>query len=201
MENAQKLSSSAPFSVKEYGSLDSWSAFQLPHPRFGMVPGKQFLRSELGLTGIELSLNSLSPGKALSYLHAHRQNEELYLFLTGEGQMLLDGEVVPVKAGTAIRVAPKVMRSWRNTGTEQLTCVVIQAREGSLQQATTADGFMSESAPVSPCGLSTSIACRTKSEEGPGKGPLARRSPSTQLVSYAFVASTIETSAVSLSNS
>jgi uncharacterized cupin superfamily protein len=150
MESAQKLSSSAGFSVMEYGGLEDWSAFQLPHPRFGVVPGKHFLRSELGLTGIEISLNSIAPGKGVPFLHGHRQNEELYLFLSGEGQMLLDGEVVKVKAGTAVRVAPPVLRSWRNTGAEQLTCVVIQAREGTLQQATATDGFISEAAPSWP---------------------------------------------------
>jgi uncharacterized cupin superfamily protein len=150
MEQTGNPAPTALFSVKDYGDLESWSAFQLPHPRFGVVPGKQFLRSELGLTGIEISLNSLSPGKAVPFLHGHRQNEELYLFLSGEGQMLLDGQAVPVKGGTAVRVAPPVLRSWRNTGKDQLTCVVIQAREGSLQQATTADGFISEATPTWP---------------------------------------------------
>ena len=150
MEQQQSPVVESRFSVREYGGMDDWSAFQLPHPRFGTVPGKHFLRSELGLTGIELSLNSLAPGRDVPFLHGHRQNEELYLFLSGEGQMLLDSEVVPVRAGTAIRVTPPVMRSWRNTGERQLVCIVIQAREGSLEQATAADGFIGDAPPVWP---------------------------------------------------
>jgi uncharacterized cupin superfamily protein len=150
METTHGVVNTERFSVNNYGGLEAWASFLLPHPKFGQIPGKQFLRSELGLTSIEISLNSLAPGKAIPFLHGHRQNEELYLFLTGKGQMLLDDQVVEVSAGSAVRVAPPVLRAWRNTGTEPLTCVVIQAKEGSLAQMTAADGFIGESAPVWP---------------------------------------------------
>jgi uncharacterized cupin superfamily protein len=152
MDNSVNTNGYAGFASKTYGGLDAWEAFVLPHPRLGKIRGKTFLGSELGLTGMEVSLTSLAPGKAIPYLHAHRQNEELYLFLSGQGQMLLDGQVVEVTAGTAIRVAPAVMRAWRNTGTVPLCCVCIQAKEGSLVQATMADGFLADSAPVWPTG-------------------------------------------------
>jgi len=138
------------YSVRTYGGLAGWSAFILPHPKLGPVPGKHFLGSDLGLTGIEVSLNSLAPRRGIPFSHGHRQNEELYLFLSGQGQMLLDGQLLEVSAGTAIRVAPPVLRSWRNTGAEPLTCIIIQAREGSLAQATAADGFVSKTPPAWP---------------------------------------------------
>lgn len=150
MQSNEASENTEKFQVRSYGGLGAWADFVLPHPKFGLVPGKQFLRSELGLTGIELSLNSLAPGKAIPFLHGHRQNEELYLFLSGHGQMLLDDQVIEVAAGTAVRVAPPVLRSWRNTGSEALTCICIQAKQGSLSQATAADGFMSDAAPVWP---------------------------------------------------
>lgn len=150
MDQTTKAESDCGFQAKSYGGLEAWSELVLPHPRFGKVVGKQFLGAELGLTGIEVSLNSLAPGQSVPFLHAHRQNEELYLFLGGRGQMLLDNEVLEVTAGTAIRVSPKVMRSWRNTGNEPLACVCIQAKQGSLTQATSVDGFVGESCPVWP---------------------------------------------------
>jgi hypothetical protein len=150
MEISKNDGNSLGFTAKTYGGLNAWSAFSLPHPKFGLIPGKHFLRTDLGLTGIELSLNALAPGKGMPFLHGHRQNEELYLFLTGTGQMLLDGHVVEVSAGTAVRVAPPVLRSWRNTGREPLTCVCIQAKAGSLVQATIDDSFTSEAQPVWP---------------------------------------------------
>lgn len=150
MEHQENAKKTDLFAAKTYGGLEAWSAFMLPHPKFGRVPGKKFLQSELGLTSIEVSLNAIAPGSAVPFLHAHHQNEELYLFLSGKGQMLLDDEVIEVSAGTAVRVAPPVMRSCRNTGTEPLTCVCIQAKAGSLVQSTAEDGFMSSVLPVWP---------------------------------------------------
>lgn len=150
MSTQETVVRTSNYSINGYGGLEAWAALSLVHPKFGRVPGKQFLRSELGLSGIEVSLNSLAPGKDVPFLHAHRQNEELYLFLSGRGQMLLDGDVAEVSAGSAVRVAPPVMRTWRNTGEDPLVCICIQAREGSLQQSTSTDGFMSEAAPRWP---------------------------------------------------
>jgi quercetin dioxygenase-like cupin family protein len=150
METVKNAVNGDGFLVKHYGSPEVWAAFALPHPRFGTIPGKQFLRSELGLTAMEVSLNSLAPGQGVPFLHGHRQNEELYLFLSGNGQMLLDDRVIDVRPGSAVRIAPKVLRSWRNVGAEQLVCIVIQAKEGSLLQATAADGFISDTSPAWP---------------------------------------------------
>jgi len=97
------------------------------------VDGKVFLREILGLSGMEVSLNALPPGGACSFLHAHKQNEELYVFLSGEGEFQVDGKVFPVEAGSAVRVAPEGMRAWRPTGSEPLSFLVIQVKAGSLE--------------------------------------------------------------------
>lgn len=150
MEQRRDSEQAGRFQVRDYGGLEAWASFVLPHPRLGRVPGKHFLRSDLGLTGMEVSLNSLGPGQAIPFVHGHRQNEELYLFVSGEGQMLLDEQVVEVRAGSAVRVSPPVLRSWRNTGTEPLTAIIIQAKQGSLEQATATDGFVGDAPPVWP---------------------------------------------------
>ena len=51
------------------------------------------LHDELGLTGCEVSVNDLPAGAAVPFVHAHRQNEELYGILSGAGEIWLDGEV------------------------------------------------------------------------------------------------------------
>jgi mannose-6-phosphate isomerase-like protein (cupin superfamily) len=88
------------------------------------------------------------PGEAKPFLHAHKQNEELYLVVTGSGEMQVDGERIPLRPGTAVRVATPGLRAWRAIGTEPMTYLVIQARQGSLEQATAADGILAEAAPV-----------------------------------------------------
>jgi len=49
-----------------------------------------------------------------------------------------------------VRISPPVFRCWRNTGDGPLTCVVVQAKAGSLEQGTTADGFRASDPPRWP---------------------------------------------------
>jgi uncharacterized cupin superfamily protein len=120
----------------------------MDHPRRHRVQGKTFLGSVLGLTGMEVSLGSMLPGEAMTFLHAHKQNEELYLVVSGTGEMQVDGERIPLQPGSAVRVATPGLRAWRASGSEPLTYLVVQARQGSLEQATTKDGILGEGAPV-----------------------------------------------------
>jgi mannose-6-phosphate isomerase-like protein (cupin superfamily) len=138
----------ARFSVGNYGSIGDWSRAIVEHPLIGRIAGKGFLGQDLAFSGMEISLNSMLPGKSAPFVHGHRQNEEAYLFLNGAGQFMLDEIVIDVRAGTVIRVDPQVLRSWRNTGSEPLVFVVVQAKAGSLIQATTCDGFVSNSPAV-----------------------------------------------------
>ena len=102
--------------------------------------GKVFLKEELGLTGMELSLNKIPPGGQSPFLHHHVEHEELYLFVQGRGQVQVDGQVFDVGEGTVVRVAPAGVRGLRNAGPEDLYYVVIQAKAGSLSGQTIADG-------------------------------------------------------------
>lgn len=130
-----------PCSVFHAGPFSAWEKLHFVHPAFSKpVSGKFFLGEPLGLTGMEVSLNALPPRAAVPFLHTHREHEELYLFLSGQGEMLVDGKLIPVRAGTAVRVAPAAQRSWRNTGDDPLVHLVIQARAGSLTERTIEDG-------------------------------------------------------------
>lgn len=112
--------------------------------------GKLFLKEILGLTGMEVSVNHMEVGQEVPFYHQHKHNEELYLFLRGEGEMMLDGEVHPVNKGSAVRVAPDCVRTWRNVGNEALCYIVIQAPEGKLETWTGTDGIRLEKAVVWP---------------------------------------------------
>lgn len=140
----QSLGSGAHYQAANFGAPGQWSEFLLAHPRLGDIPGKMFLQKQLGLTGMEVSLGSLPPGASMPFLHGHKQNEELYLVISGQGEMQVDGTIIPLQAGTALRIAPAGIRAWRALGAEPMTYLVIQAREGSLDQHTGADGFIPE---------------------------------------------------------
>jgi mannose-6-phosphate isomerase-like protein (cupin superfamily) len=124
------------------GSFAELSQYELKHPRFGVVkPGKVFLQELVGSTGMEVSINTMPPGKTLPFSHAHKTNEEMFIFIKGKGEMAVDGEIIPVEEGTCVRLAPKAVRCTRNNGSENLCFIVIQAKENSLGQHTFDDGI------------------------------------------------------------
>ncbi len=128
-------------SVFEIGALENidqyaFSTKVLP----SAVKGKKFLKDDLALTGMEVSFNKFPPGAAMPFSHQHREHEEVYLFLKGRGQFQIDGQVIDVKEGTAIRVAPEGVRAWRNNSDQDLYYVVIQAKANSLPKGTIEDG-------------------------------------------------------------
>ena len=131
-------------------NADEWKnlaqhAFQ--HPVTGKVPGKLFLKEPLRMTGLEVSFGTIPPGRGTPFLHAHLENEELYIFMSGRGQMLVDGEMIEVSEGSAVRVAPAGARAWRNTGAEDLRYIVVQAKAGTLAHGTITDGYQVEGVP------------------------------------------------------
>lgn len=105
------------------------------------LDAKLFVAKALALTGMEVSFNRAAPGQESPFLHQHRQHEELYIFLSGQGQFQVDGQVIDVHPGTLVRVNPEGARAWRNTGTQDMTFIVIQANVGSL---TAQDGMRSD---------------------------------------------------------
>lgn len=68
--------------------------------------GKAFLKDLTGATAMEFSVGSLPAGEALPFKHKHKQNEEVYVFLSGSGVMTLDGDDFPVASGSVVRVDP-----------------------------------------------------------------------------------------------
>jgi mannose-6-phosphate isomerase-like protein (cupin superfamily) len=100
------------------------------------------LKENLGLTGTEVSVNRLPAGESLPFVHAHKKNEEVYLFIKGKGFFWMDGEAFEVREGTAVKVTPAGGRSLKADENEDLYYICIQAQEHSLTQATREDGIM-----------------------------------------------------------
>ena len=47
--------------------------------------GKVFLKETLGLTSCEISVNVVPKGFKMPFNHKHKQNEEVFIILKGEG--------------------------------------------------------------------------------------------------------------------
>jgi Uncharacterized conserved protein, contains double-stranded beta-helix domain len=106
--------------------------------------GRTMAGEALGLTGCEVSFNYTPPGRFVPFVHSHKKNEEVYIFVGGNGFMKVDDEEVPVEDGTVIRVAPAGERAIK-AGDGGLVHICIQAEDGSLTQANQADGIINES--------------------------------------------------------
>lgn len=101
--------------------------------------GKAFLHDALELTSCEISINTVPKGFKVPFNHKHKQNEEVYIVLKGEGAITIDGETVKVKEGSVVKVAPEAARTIENTGDGEFEFICIQAKTNSLEQFGLAD--------------------------------------------------------------
>jgi mannose-6-phosphate isomerase-like protein (cupin superfamily) len=70
-------------------------------------------RQDLGAKETGLTLFRIRPGRRSPFVHRHREGEEIYVVLAGEGSVKLGDELRPVRALDAIRISPEVMRRIR----------------------------------------------------------------------------------------
>ena len=94
--------------------------------------GKAFLHDLLELTSYEISVNAMTAGLKIPFCHRHFQNEEIYIFLKGEGTITVDNKVIDVKEGSCVKIMPKAARTIEAKTDMQYLCV--QAKTNSLEQ-------------------------------------------------------------------
>ena len=106
------------------------------------------LKDTMNLTGAEISANCIPAGKSSPFVHAHKRNEEIYLFTRGKGLFWLDGNVLEVREGTAVKVDPAGQRAIKADDSEALCYFCIQVDANSLVQATREDGLLVDVKPT-----------------------------------------------------
>ena len=109
-----------------------------------MTAGRTELHELLSLSGTEVSINNLPAGVSIPFVHAHKNNEELYIVLSGKGSFFVDGEEFLISEGDCLRVDPKGERCLKAADDSALRYLCIQSRAGSLQGYTMSDGIISE---------------------------------------------------------
>ncbi|MFV0375229.1 cupin domain-containing protein [Microbacterium sp.] len=118
----------AGYDILEMGSTETWGGYT------GVAPGKRFVDKEMPAQYIGMSANSLAPGGSAPFWHTHFAVEEMYVFLTGTGQMALDDEIVDVSPGTAVRVGQGVWRAWHAASDGPLTWLCIRSGGAELAE-------------------------------------------------------------------
>jgi mannose-6-phosphate isomerase-like protein (cupin superfamily) len=141
MKQIEKLSENEHFTAINLGNLDDLMSYSLIHPvNKSLIEGKVFLKEATHATGTEISFNSLAPHASQPYFHIHRKNEETYIIIKGFGFFQVDEECFEIKEGSVIRVAPQGNRGINNASDEIMIYMVVQSKENSLEEHTTADG-------------------------------------------------------------
>jgi uncharacterized cupin superfamily protein len=89
-------------------------------------------RRSLGLEAFGINLVELEPGYAIpEHDEQGRDQEEVFVILSGEAVAVLDGEDHRAPAGTFVRVSPHVRRTIRNDGTEPVDLLIASAPTSS----------------------------------------------------------------------
>ncbi len=100
------------------------------------------LHEALNLTGAEVSINRLPAGAGVPFVHAHRENEEIYGVIEGRGFASIDGESIELSAGDWLRVSPEAKRQFGAADDQGITYVCIQVKQGSLGAFTADDAIV-----------------------------------------------------------
>ncbi len=82
--------------------------------KFGMgeVQEARFATKDLDAEHTGVSYHRVKPGKRQAFAHRHEAAEEVYVVLAGRGRVKLDDDILAIGPLDAIRVAPKVIRSF-----------------------------------------------------------------------------------------
>ena len=104
--------------------------------------GRAELHKKLGLTGAEVSINQLSAGANVPFVHSHKNNEEIYGIISGKGKVIIDGEEIEIAAGDWLRLAPAAKRQFFAAKDSAITFVCIQVKENSLGGFTADDAVI-----------------------------------------------------------
>lgn len=99
------------------------------------------LHNKLGLTGSEISINSLPANSNVPFVHAHKENEEVYYILSGSGKFIIDDKEVNLEIGDVIKIIPAANRQLF-AGSEGISYLCIQTKTNSLEEYTATDAII-----------------------------------------------------------
>ena len=86
----------------------------------------------LGAQHLSMCVIRVAPGERVRPAHCHPNGEELIYIVNGSGRVMVDGEVGPVKAGTAVLFPVGKVHMLQNTGNEEMKVVCFFAPPSNL---------------------------------------------------------------------
>jgi len=111
---------------RHYGFSTVTMRREVAHDGIGEIGTVRVESSGDGLEFIDLT--SIPPGATVG-IHRHAlDNEEIYVIISGEGEMTVEQETFPVGPGDVIVNDPGGEHGLRNVGAQELRMVVVQRR-------------------------------------------------------------------------
>jgi mannose-6-phosphate isomerase-like protein (cupin superfamily) len=82
-------------------------------PKFGMDDGLEarFATTDLGLDKSGVSLQRFGAGFRMPFGHTHKEQEELYVVVSGGGRVKIEDEIVELAQWDAVRIPGSAMRA------------------------------------------------------------------------------------------
>ncbi len=114
-------------------------------PNFGLSPDLEFRMARVGL-GLEhsgLSYLRVAPGFRLPFGHKHKNQEEVYVLVSGSARMKIEDEVKELEQWDAVRVHKDTMRTIEG-GDEGAEFLVVGAPNTGPGDAETVQGWWSD---------------------------------------------------------
>lgn len=102
------------------------------------------LHDTLSLTGAEISINNLPAGECVPFVHRHKNNEEIYGIIAGEGKAVIDNQEIKLTKGDWLKISPVAKRQFFADEKTAITFVCIQVKENSLDTYTSTDAKIIE---------------------------------------------------------
>ena len=110
---------------------------EVPDAFGGQYPGMmRFLTGPLEAEQVAITHRHMPPGAGGKggYGHRHKTQEEIYFVVSGRLQFKLDEEVLDVESGSAVRVAPEVVRSVWNEGPHDAQVLIFSLRVANVRR-------------------------------------------------------------------
>jgi mannose-6-phosphate isomerase-like protein (cupin superfamily) len=104
---------------------------EVPDVFGGKYPGvMRMLSGPLETEQVAITHRHMTPksGGKGGYGHRHKTQEEIYFVVSGTLEFKLDDEVLELHGGSAVRVAPGVVRSVWNEGPEDAQLIIVSTR-------------------------------------------------------------------------
>jgi mannose-6-phosphate isomerase-like protein (cupin superfamily) len=110
---------------------------EVPDRFGGKYPGiMRMLSDPLETEQVAITHRHMTPGSGGKggYGHRHKTQEEIYFVVSGTLEFKLDDEVLELAGGTAVRVAPEVVRSVWNEGPDDADLIIVSTRIANVDE-------------------------------------------------------------------